>query len=437
MKLIYAVTNQERYLIKRMNGQVMCILESEMQVDTGYGFESPEADNQWILDHCGISVYRKCIFFSGDYCVAVFEPFGNLTPSDGYYWITEDDLSVNKTDEAAALLLAKNADQSKTAPWMSENGLFKYLEWAKMSLSEMGYTVQGKVEQIKNAYISTIFRIPTNVSVVYLKITSSVYVNNANEERQLTERFGELPIFLAVSPDGFAAITKEMPGHDCSIGSTEQYERWLVSWGKKQGRTAGGNTLGLIDCSPQKLLSDIFDFEQQVTHILEVTKRPLSELGHKLLSEKLAQIKISLDLLCHHTIPNTICHVDIRSGNVRITEDSEILYDWGMAFYGHPFYDLLHFLRVVRRQLTEEQKSEIIDAYLSQWEPYGDKQMLQELYAQTEQCMEYFMLTADCRWVAEILDVCGGIPPKGTLDSWLLGKRLYYFDRGLHSFIEG
>ena len=117
-------------------------------------------------------------------------------------------------------------------------------------------------------------------------------------------------------------------------------------------------------------------------------------------------------------------------------EDAEVLYDWGMAFYGHPFYDALHFLHVVRRQLSEEQKTEIIDAYLSKWERYGDKQMLQDAYAQAERCKEYFMLTADCRWVAEILDVCGGIPPKGTIDNWLLGKRYYYFDRVLHRFIS-
>lgn len=436
MNLLYAVMDHERYLVAK-NGHEISILSSQSEVDTGYGFESPEADNQWIFDHCGISVYRKCIFFAGAYCVAVFEPFGNLTPNDGYCWVTEEELSDSKTAEIAALILAKNADQSRTAPWMSENGLFKYLNWAKMSLSEMGYTVQGAVEQIKNAYVSTIFRIPTNVSVVYLKITSSVYVNNANVEQQLTERFGELPIFLEVSPDGFAAITKEMPGHDCTTGSAEQYKHWLMSWGKRQVHSTEEKQTNLINCSPQKLLAEISNFEQQAIHILEAVKRPLSKQEHNLLSEKLAQIKTSLDLLCHHSIPNTICHADIRPCNVRITEDGEILYDWGMAFYGHPFYDLLHFLRVVRRQLTEEQKSEIIDAYLSQWEPYGDKQMLQEAYAQTERCMEYFMLTADYRWVAEILDVCGGIPPKGTLDSWLLGKRLYYFDRGLHRFIEG
>jgi len=436
MKLLYAVMDHGRYLAAKY-GQEINILSSPSEVDTRYGFESPVADNQWIWDHCGISVYRKCIFFVGDYCVSVFEPFGNLTPNDGYYWITENDLSANKTDETAALLLAENADQSKTAPWMSENGLSEYLDWAKMSLSAMGHTVRGKIEQIKNAYVSTIFRIPTNGGVVYLKITSSVYVNNADVERQLTECFGDLPIFLAVSPDGFAAITKEMPGHDCTTGSAEQYKHWLMSWGKRQVHSAEEKQTNLINCSPQKLLLEISDFEQQAIHILEVTKRPLSKQEHNLFSEKLAQTKISLDLLCHYTIPNTICHADIRPGNVRITEDGEILYDWGMAFYGHPFYDLLHFLRVVRRQLTEEQKSEIIDAYLSQWEPYGDKQMLQEAYAQTEQCMEYFMLTADCRWVAEILDACGGIPPRGTLDSWLLGKRLYYFNRGLHRFIEG
>lgn len=147
-------------------------------------------------------------------------------------------------------------------------------------------------------------------------------------------------------------------------------------------------------------------------------------------------MKSALEQLCQYPIPNALCHADIRPGNVRILGEKEVLYDWGMAFYGHPFYDAIHFLHVVRRQLTEEQKAEIVDAYLSKWAQYDNKEMLLRAYACAEHCKDYFMLTADCRWVAGILDTCGGIPPKGTIDHWLLGKRFHYFDRSFHRFIE-
>lgn len=432
MKLLYAVMDEDRFVVES-SGQEVRMLTSETEVNTGYGFESPEPDNQWIFDHCGIQVYRNYIYFVGDYCVAVFEPVGSTQLNNGFMWT---DTLPSNSDISAALLLARNGNQSKTAPWIAEHGMVQYLDWAETTLIGMGYTLRGTIQQIKNAYVSSIFRIPTDAGAMYLKIASSVYVNTATKEKLLTDSMGGTPVFVAVSPDGYAAITKEMPGHDCSSGDVAQYKSWLESWGEKQIQAVGKNTYGLIDCSPQKLLAEIADFERQVNHIFEITNRPLSEADRSLLSAKLVDVKASLEQLFQYPIPNTLCHADIRPGNVRIMEDAEVLYDWGMAFYGHPFYDALHFLHVVRRQLSEEQKAEIIDAYLSKWERYGDKRMLQDAYAQAELCKEYFMLTADCRWVAEILDVCGGIPPKGTIDNWLLGKRYYYFDRVLHRFIE-
>ncbi len=433
MKLIYAVMDEDHYVVES-NGQEVRLLTSQTEVNTGYGFESPEPDNQWISGQCGIRVYRKYLYFSGDYCVAVFEPAGNTHLNHGFVWT---DQLPGDSGISAALLLSKNGRQSKTAPWMREHGIAQYLDWAKTVLTQMGYSVQETIQQIKNAYISSIFRILTNAGFMYLKITSSVYVNTAAKEKQLTDSMGGTPVFVAVSPDGYAAITKEMPGHDCQAGDAGQYKSWLESWGEKQAQTTGENTYGLTDCSPQKLLTEIVDFERQANRIIfEVTNRSLSEADRSLLSTKLADVKTSLERLCQYPIPNTLCHADTRPGNVRIMEDMEIFYDWGMAFYGHPFYDALHFLHVVRRQLSEKQKAEIIDAYLSKWERYGDKQMLQDAYTQAERCKEYFMLTADCRWVAEILDVCGGIPPKGTIDNWLLDKRYYYFDRVLHRFIS-
>lgn len=416
MKLLYAIMDKDRYVVES-NGQEVRMLTSETEVNTGNGFESPEPDNQWICDHCGIRVYRKYIYFAGDYCVAVFEPVGSIQLNNGFMWT---DTLPGDSDMSAALLLARNGNQSKTAPWMAEHGMAQYLDWAESALIGMGYTLRGTIQQIKNAYVSTIFRIPTDAGAMYLKITSSVYVNTAAKEWYITDSMGGTPGFVAVSPDGYAAITREMPGHDCQIGDAGKYKSWLESWGEKKTQTTGENTYGLIDCSPQKLLAEIADFERQVNHIFEATNRPISEADRNLLSAKLEEVKSALEHLCKYPIPNALCHADIRPGNVRIMEDVEVLYDWGMAFYGHPFYDALHFLHVVRRQLSEEQKAEIIDAYLSKWERYGDKQMLRDAYAQAERCKEYFMLTADCRWVAEILVVYGGIPPKGTIDHWLL-----------------
>lgn len=435
MKLLYAVVNQSSYAMKT-DGDTWSLLSSDVEVTPSYGFESPDDDNRWIFEHCGIRVYRSYLYFADAYCVAVFEPYGETALTDGYEWVAAERLASCEAEGISAIFHAQNGFKSKTAPWLGEGSITAYLNWAETVLTDMGYTVQRAIQQVKNAYVSTIFRIPTDAGAMYLKIASSVYVNSAAVEQQLTESMGGMPEFVAVSPDGYAAITKEMPGQDCQSGNVAKYRSWLEKWSQMQAKAAGENIYGLIDCSPQKLLAGVSGFEQQVSHILKLINRPLPEQDRRMLNIKLADVRTALEQLCKYPIPNTLCHADIRPGNVRIMEEDEVLYDWGMAFYGHPFYDALHFLHVVRRQLTEGQKAEIIDVYLSQWEHCGDKHMLRDAYLQAERCMDYFMLTADCRWVAEILDACGGIPPKGTIDNWLLGKRFYYFDRVLHRFIS-
>lgn len=431
MKLLYAIMHEDRY-VAASDGQEVRLLISGTEVDTDYGFESPEPDNQWIYDHCGIRVYRKYIYFAFGYCVAVFEPFGSTVLNNGYVWT--DQINADR-DMSSALLLAGNGRESKTAPWMDFLGISRYLRWALSELSARHFTITDTIAQIKNAYMSSVFRIPTDKGAVYLKITSSVYVNNASMEQKLTARFGGIPDFLAVSPDGYASITWEMAGHGCQNGNMPQYKAWLKSWGEQQVKTAGENAYKLVDCSPEKLLSKTADLCQQVTRILDITGTPFSKTEQESLSQKLTAVSTSLEHLCQYPLPNALCHADIRPGNIQILEEMDVLYDWGMAFYGHPFYDAVHFLHVVRRQLTDTQKEEIIDAYLSNWGHYGDTQMLHDAYRKTEECKAYFILAADYRWVSDILKLWGGSPPMGTIDSWLFEKRLYYFTRGLRRFI--
>ena len=437
MILLYAVMNQNCYAVQK-NSAVFSLLNPEKEVNSAYGFETPEPDNQWIYEHCGIRVYRTHLFFFRNYCVACFIPDNDTALNDGYEWISADQLSAIDASEEiiSAVLLAQNGMQNNTVPWISAAGFSTYLNWAKAVLTEHGYSLCGTIQQIKNAYVSSIFKIPTSKEMLYLKISASVYVNDAATEQKITSDMGGIPVFVAVSPDGMASITKEMAGGDCQIGTPAQYKQWLVDWGKRQVCTIKSNIYSLTDYSPQKLLADIPNFPNQIMKIYEIAGRPFDDQKCELLKSKLVTVRDALTHLCTYPIPNAVCHADIRPGNVRITENEEKLYDWGMAFWGHPFYDAIHFLHVVRRQLTEQDRFEIINAYLSQWGAIADKQVLLDAYIAAEQCKDYFMLTADYRWAAEILEICGDIPQKGTMDNWLLSRRFYYFDRVLHRFIE-
>lgn len=435
MKLIYAILHNGMYLT-RGDGETISLLESDMEVNPTYGFESPDSDNLRIWKESGIFVYRKCIYFTGTYCVAVFEALEDVIPKPGFHWIRVERLVQLNDSSLSSLLLAQNAFSSKTAPWMIENGFSNYLTWAKQVLSSRGYGIPARPVQVKNAYVSTVFCMETTSGLVYLKITPKVYVNSAAVERNIADFAGQYPEFIAVSPDGYAALTKEMPGEDCSTGSLNQYCQWMKDWGAMQIRSAGEDTFLLPNCSPQKLVAQIPYLPCQFQTVLKTLGYPLTETEYALLTEKLSVIEEDLLLLSSYPIPSTLCHADIRPGNIRVTENSDFLYDWGLAFWGHPFYDLLHFLHVLRKQLSELEYSQITTAYLSQWSSFADDQTLAEALTYTERCMDFFMLSADFRWIFDIVNRCDGMPLKGTIDHWMLSRRLYYFLRGLHKFIS-
>lgn len=165
MKLIYAILYNGMYLI-RSDGEAISLLESDIQVNPSYGFESPDSENLWIWKESGVFVYRKCIYFTEDFCVAVFDALGEVIPNPGFQWIPADRLLQLNDDSMPALLLAENAILSKTAPWMIENGFLNYLTWAKHILTSHGYKIIGHPIQVKNTYVSTVFRIETNLGFV-------------------------------------------------------------------------------------------------------------------------------------------------------------------------------------------------------------------------------------------------------------------------------
>lgn len=64
--------------------------------------------------------------------------------------------------------------------------------------------------------------------------------------------------------------------------------------------------------------------------------------------------------------------------------------------YGHPFYDLVHFLHVTRRQLPQEMQEKIKNTYLKQWETYGTGKDILRIYETVERLKDFFYGFSGC-----------------------------------------
>lgn len=447
MKLLYVLLNKDNEILMQKGLSYYTIPSASEEVDASYEFDTPENDNLWFQITCGMQVYRRYVFFYDQYCVAVFELHKITNIVDDYLWIKFDSISehVENQDELAVLSnVIKNYNYSRTAPWVG-NGFQPYLFWVSSVAEQRKFSITGQPRQIKNAYVSSLSIIPTSIGDLYLKIPSTAYLNDVvNVEYFLASGISRLPDFIAISPDKRAYLTKDMKGYDLPADTdTETLKNIVKQWAVIQQKFTRSNKLfadklsAFHDYTPKGILSRLETFPGEIPFLFEHMDRPLDQETMSKLQNKLCDVRELLSRLDGYKLPNTLCHGDLRPGNIRVTDGSFVFYDWGMSIYSHPFYDISHFLNVIRRQLPDTAKESIVDTYLAQWKCFESSENLAEAFNLIEKLKFFLMAYQDYQWLLEILKACDYKIVKYSMDDWLFSRRSYYFLRVFDRFING
>ena len=416
------------------------------EVNESYGFDSPEIDNQWFYDNCRLHVFRRYVCFDNEYCISVFEPYIYSQPTGDYRWMEYKDI-INLVNQDEFIVLSNvisNYYISENVPWVNFDGFKPYFDWVNTVAETQNFSIMGTIRQIKNTYVSSLFVMPTSIGDLYLKIPATIYLNDiVSTEYFWSKEISNIPNFMSISPNKRAYLTKNMCGTDLPSENDADIYKYIVKrWGKmQQGFTLSDKRfkdklLHLHDYTPRKILSSLDKFINQVIFLFEYIKKPLAKEVIVKFTSRVSDAEDLLDLLCTFNIPNTLCHGDMRPGNIRRIDGEFKLYDWGMSIYSHPFYDITHFLHVVRRQLSDKEKSSVVHAYLSEWDSCESVENLTAAYALIEQLTDFFMAYQDFQWLMEILQICNNNIVKYSMDDWLFSRRLYYFSKVFDRFIN-
>lgn len=214
---------------------------------------------------------------------------------------------------------------------------------------------------------------PSDAGNLYLKIPAKVYANTVQIESFWSNALYGIPECLGVSPGSGAGLCKDMKGSDAHEGAPCALTHIAESWGRMQQKITMENhsytkSLRLLpDYTPQKLASSLHCFIEQISRLALYDSESFTPAKINKVRRALARVAQLLDLLSAFCIPNTLCHGDIRPGNIRKIDKGHFLYDWGMSFYAHPFYDMTHLLHVVRKRISAAEKENMIKTYLEQW----------------------------------------------------------------------
>jgi len=415
-------------------------------------FADPGPFNRWFAETYGINVVRRyaldqqgtdSAYFILEYLDEVFRL------PEGAAWIGADDLDAihfAHPDQRALLTqFLAHPQQSVTMPWSAPRGYEESLSWMCDQLRQHGRTPSGTPEQIKNAYVSTVMRCPTDAGDVYLKIVPKVFVREIEVLAELTGwGMPELPSLLAIDSERGLMLMEDMGGSDLAdCCTTPLLKRTVRQFADFQvastSRVATERPWPFYDWRMGILA-------EETTRIVVDARELLAGSRYKLGEPEIDQLRDCLpdwvDLcsrIMETSIPDALDHGDLRLGNIRVIGDRIIFYDWAWSAITHPFMSITSLLNILRDSVAgaEETKRTLRDAYLDAWTTYAPLDELRQVFEWVDRARILYGVAADATWLRCINSALAGsqLSP-ASADAWALQWRQYYYAKMVRRLFE-
>lgn len=441
-ELLFILPNKNNYAILVNKGRFGNQIPVFDKLVNDIGFEDPHSFNQWFFTLTSIVVFRRYVFSYGKYVIFVLEAVNDITDGiNGYSWISYDEIIKTLSDKTIidiVLSVKDNYHKSMNMPWVNENGFSKYLSWVDEVVTKNGYFLTGEISQVKNAYVSNVFCIPTNIGNLYLKIPCAIYIKEMEITRQLMNwNITLLPEWLAYDTNTNAILMKDMGGFNLpdnsDITTLEVIAKKYAMFQRDSINYISEGDFAFYNYSITSIWDSLDLLSQSIYEMLKSTR-------YELATDELVKLKINvnrakeqLNIVKQYNIPDTINHGDLRNGNIRVMQNGYIFYDWSWSSISHPFIGISNFLHVIRRTLPPNihAKDILIESYLEEWKEFNDIDELKKVFYIIDDLKILFMLYEDYCWLTEILRICKNQIDDMSADGWLLERRYYYFSRVL------
>ena len=415
----------------------------DQSVPPNVGFEEPAPYNDWFANRFGLQVVRRYALDheGSDFAVFVFESqAAECSEPDGTSWVRAQDLSsIPFAREDHRVFLQAwfvSSPKSSTMPWAAAGGYDEALTWMYRTLEEQGIQPRGTTAQVKNAYVSSVFRCPTSHGDVYLKALPPLFIREGEIVAKLAEwGIAELPELLATDTCRGYLLMRDMSGFDLSeflsldllTAAVQRFAEFQVS------------SSNLVDVENPWPFYDmrIPVMSEGIEHIVDEIPDLLADSSYRFRDDEIRRLRERLPYwkaLCGELqdlgLPYALDHGDLRPGNIRVLEDRLIFYDWAWSAVTHPFLSVVGFMHIVRSCLEDAAgcREELRDAYLEAWTSFAPTRNLLRAFDLADQLKALYGTVLDAEWVCAILGALPDGTPKETHpDSWTLRWRQYYF----------
>lgn len=409
------------------------------------GFEEPAPYNEWFAKRFGILVFRRyAVDHEGsDFAVFVLEsPASERPRPDGTTWVRAQDLlSIPWARvEYREFLRAWFADARTcaTMPWAVAGGHDEALAWLDKTLKERRIERRGPVAQVKNAYVSSVFRCSTDVGDVYLKAVPRLFVRELDIMAKLAAwNIGELPKRLAADFERRFVLMRDMGGSDLSeLLSPELLTSAVWRYAELQAASCSfieaNDPWPFYDMRLPAMAEAVEALVEDVPGLLAGSRYGLDGDEQRRLRERIPYWKGLCEDLQALGLPDALDHGDLRPCNIRIIGNRFIFYDWAWSSITHPFLSVVGLMGIgsVRSALAGEANGakKLRDVYLEVWAAAAPRRDLLRAFDLADKLLVLYGAICDAEWLRAILRALPGqIPTDVHPDAWTLRWRQYYF----------
>jgi hypothetical protein len=309
-------------------------------------------------------------------------------------------------------------------------------------MKRLGYAATGPLERLKSSYTSEVVQVPATPADLYLKAMAPPLAHEAALLPILAGRDpAHFPSILATDTEKGWMLLQDMGGQP--LGSEVPVERWeeiARAYGELQVASVLSVdrwlALGCLDLRLDRFEEEIDFLFSHAPELLRGLNEQLSKpivVDSAALHARAAEFKKIASELAGYGLPWSLEHGDFHAGNVRVTEEGCIFYDWSHACVTFPLSGLGDLLYdddwfPDRPDFNDR----VRDAYLQPWTPYAPMQRLQAAFKLSQRLRTLLAAIHQGRLIAAFQQMLGGqdyIPETPTGNSihhlqWWLGQKL-------------